>query len=135
DQIDPEIAKELPPDALELVKQLLLWQPFDQRLLWLYAELMNARGNAGVAAQTLNQLVDSGFSSNVVKAHRAILLEATKPPPPDEPPPWVPEWRSVLIGLGSGVLVGVLLVLQLRLLFRRSPAVAARAPPSVTSRM
>jgi len=119
-QIDPEIAKELPPDALELVKQLLLWLPHDQRLLWMYAELMNARGQAEVTAQTLNQLVDSGFSSNAVKAHRTVLLEATKPLPPDEPPPWAPEWRSVLIGLGSGVLVGVLLVLQLRVLFRRS---------------
>jgi thioredoxin-like negative regulator of GroEL len=116
-QIDPEIAKELPPDALPLVKQLLLWLPHDQRLLWLYAELLNAQGQADIAVKTLNQLVDTGFSSNAVKAHRTVLLEATTPPPPDEVP-WSPEWRSVLVGLGTGVLVGVLLVLQF-LQFRR----------------
>jgi hypothetical protein len=132
--IDPEIAKELPPDALELVKQLLLWQPFDQRLFWLYAELENARGQAEVAAQALNQLIDSGFASSEARAHRTVLLEATRQIP-EEPPPWAPDWRSVLIGLGSGVLVGVLLVLQLRLLFRRSPAGEARSPPQFTSRV
>lgn len=116
-QIDPEIAKELPPDALPLVKQLLLWLPHDQRLLWLYAELLNAQGQADIAVKTLNQLVDTGFSSNAVKAHRTVLIEATTPPPPEETP-WSPDWRSVLVGLGTGVLVGVLLVLQF-LQFRR----------------
>jgi tetratricopeptide (TPR) repeat protein len=34
----------LPPDAEQVVLQLLLWRPHDMRLLWLYGELLNARG-------------------------------------------------------------------------------------------
>ncbi|MSU78861.1 MAG: hypothetical protein EXS16_12300 [Gemmataceae bacterium] len=34
--------KKLPGDAIEIVEQLLLWMPYDQRLLWQLAELFNA---------------------------------------------------------------------------------------------
>lgn len=117
--IDPQIASELPPDALPLVEQLLLWRSNDHRLLWLYAELLNANGEKKWAETFLSRLIYGGFNSSAAKEHRTALRENLAPPPPDEPPPWVPEWRSVLIGLGSGVLVGVLLVLQLQVLFRR----------------
>ncbi|HKB39786.1 MAG TPA: hypothetical protein VKD72_25340 [Gemmataceae bacterium] len=116
-QIAPEIARELPPDALPLVQQLLLWMPNDSRLLWLYAELLNSRGDKDsmtIAEQILSQLVYTGFSSEVMKEHRTALREALVP----EETPWSPDWRSVLVGLGTGVLVGVLLVLQF-LQFRR----------------
>src|SRR5581483_10133907 len=32
----------LPKDAVEIVEQLLIWMPSDQRLLWLLGEVMNA---------------------------------------------------------------------------------------------
>src|SRR5262249_22939295 len=83
-QMDPEIARELPPDALPLVQQLLLWMPNDSRLLWLYAELLNGRGDQDsmtVAEQILTRLVYNGFSSDVMKEHRTALRQALEPPP------------------------------------------------------
>jgi len=35
----------LPPDAIEVVEQLLIWMPDDLRLYWLLGELLNARGD------------------------------------------------------------------------------------------
>jgi tetratricopeptide (TPR) repeat protein len=37
-------AAKLPPDAIEIVEQLLIWMPHDDRLYWLLGELFNARG-------------------------------------------------------------------------------------------
>ena len=36
--------KKLPPDAVAIVEQLLIWLPYDDRLYWLLGELLNARG-------------------------------------------------------------------------------------------
>jgi tetratricopeptide (TPR) repeat protein len=36
--------KKLPPDAVAIVEQLLIWLPHDDRLYWLLGELLNARG-------------------------------------------------------------------------------------------
>jgi tetratricopeptide (TPR) repeat protein len=38
-------ADKLPPDAIEVVEQLLIWMPDDLRLYWLLGELLNARGD------------------------------------------------------------------------------------------
>jgi hypothetical protein len=35
----------LPPNAILIVQQLLIWMPDDQRLFWLLGELLNADGN------------------------------------------------------------------------------------------
>jgi tetratricopeptide (TPR) repeat protein len=41
----------LPPDAVEIVEQLLIWLPHDDRLFWLLGELLNARGEYVTAGQ------------------------------------------------------------------------------------
>jgi tetratricopeptide (TPR) repeat protein len=41
----------LPPDAVEIVEQLLIWLPHDDRLFWLLGELLNARGEYLTAGQ------------------------------------------------------------------------------------
>jgi hypothetical protein len=41
----------LPPDAVEIIEQLLIWLPHDDRLFWLLGELLNARGEYVTAGQ------------------------------------------------------------------------------------
>src|SRR5579884_3258567 len=41
-RLDWKMQDRLPPDALQLTAQLVLWMPFDEELVWLYAELLNA---------------------------------------------------------------------------------------------
>lgn len=41
-KIAEEERKKLPPTAIEIVEQMLLWMPYDQRLLWQLGELFNA---------------------------------------------------------------------------------------------
>jgi tetratricopeptide (TPR) repeat protein len=68
---------ELPPDALSLVQQLLLWLPHDSGLFWLLGELLNAQGEVVDAAAVLEELV---FSRRVdapdLRRHRQVLNEA-----------------------------------------------------------
>jgi hypothetical protein len=49
---------ELPSDATPLLEQLVLWSPFDERLQWLLAEVLNANGNPVAAAIMLKPLVN-----------------------------------------------------------------------------
>ncbi len=49
---------ELPNDATAVVQQLVLWSPFDDRLLWLLGELLNANGEVAGSAQILKSLVE-----------------------------------------------------------------------------
>jgi tetratricopeptide (TPR) repeat protein len=55
--IDFAMWNELPGDAESVVLQLLLWRPHDNRLYWLYGELLNARGQVDAAALVLRDLV------------------------------------------------------------------------------
>jgi tetratricopeptide (TPR) repeat protein len=160
----------LPADAPGLVKQLLLWTPQDNRLLWLWGELLNAHGEVIPASQVLDDLVGNRRAHNrALLDHRRALRDAAAvlnhlpvlrrelllqfgPPFPPGPPPiarvtalaveqasdetpsfqvpdtapdtpaaksWLPDWRPLAVGFGSGLVVGALLVLQLRQLFRR----------------
>jgi hypothetical protein len=125
----------LPLDAGPAVLQLLLWQPRDFRLFWLYGELLNAQGEVGPAYQVLNFLTDVGLGVRELKEHRSVLAEAlpayrarsalpdtsgaadVPPPAPAPPPPSsspLPDWRVLLIGFGAGVLVTVLTAFQWR---------------------
>jgi tetratricopeptide (TPR) repeat protein len=67
----------LPPDAIALVQQLLLWHPKDARLYWLLGELYNAEGEIDVAARLLDACTfNMGYSNPVVIEHRRVLKSA-----------------------------------------------------------
>jgi tetratricopeptide (TPR) repeat protein len=70
-------ADALPPDASEIVLQLVLWMPFDDRLYWLLGELENAQGAVDSALLIFNDLNWSREQSNVaeLRQHRRVLLE------------------------------------------------------------
>jgi hypothetical protein len=53
----PAQLAEVPPDATILVMQLLLWTPFDDGLLWLLGELLNASGDVVAAAEMMKAVV------------------------------------------------------------------------------
>jgi hypothetical protein len=131
----------LPPDVFPLVEQLLLWMPYDNRLYWLFGELLNARGDVRDAYQVLDKLVYvERFDNRTLLKHRRTLREATESDPrfkkkeekaesPVVPEPanaantsqasWLPDWRQLSVGFGTGLVVGILLLLQVRQLRRR----------------
>jgi tetratricopeptide (TPR) repeat protein len=47
----------LPPNAIEIVEQLLLWLPDDLRLYWMLGELFNAKGDVGSAKIVLTEFL------------------------------------------------------------------------------
>jgi hypothetical protein len=103
--------KKLPPDALARVQQLVLWLPADDRLFWLYGELLNARGDKTEAFKVLDECVWARrMGTPELKAHRlALQPRAAALPPPSEL-----SWRVILVGGGAGLAVVGLLYLQLR---------------------
>jgi tetratricopeptide (TPR) repeat protein len=135
---------ELPRDAEQLVTQLMVWQPRDPRLYWLYGELLNARGEVLGAYEVLDYLLafEGGGGWPDLRRHRSVLQEAKgkyqeqqKPadgsdllPPPPPPEFRMPDWRTLAIGFLVGVVVTLLAGFQLREWRRRS--VAADAPDS-----
>jgi hypothetical protein len=67
----------LPPDAIAIVQQLLLWDPSDNRLLWQLAELYNADGNLNAAKGLFDLCADARkYSHPQLMDHRRIVLEA-----------------------------------------------------------
>ena len=48
----------LPPDAIEIVEQLLIWLPDDIRLCWQLGELLNARGDVESAKIVFKEILD-----------------------------------------------------------------------------
>jgi hypothetical protein len=67
----------LPPDALAVAQQLVLWMPGDSRLFWLLGELYNATGDVETAADLFDQLKDSRrFDSPLLDEHRRIVKAA-----------------------------------------------------------
>ncbi len=138
----PEAWDELPPDAFALVVQLMLWLPNDARLRWLYAELLNARGEVKAAAEVLHDLSYNWGMSGVseLMAHRSVVKRAAdelpdKPEaetqvapmtatPPSAPVPkasdlWVPDWRQLAGGFFAGAVVTALVMMQVREWARR----------------
>jgi tetratricopeptide (TPR) repeat protein len=72
-----EEQKKLPDDALGILEQMLLWMPSDTRLYWQYAELLNARGDPGQAAQVMDEcLWNRRYDAPLLRQHRQILREA-----------------------------------------------------------
>lgn len=69
--------KKLPPDALAIVQQLVLWHPQDARLYWLLGELYNAEGNPEVAAGILEICSFAmGYTNPIMMEHRRLLKAA-----------------------------------------------------------
>jgi tetratricopeptide (TPR) repeat protein len=108
-----ESRNNLPLDAESLVIQLLLWQPSDNRLYWLYGELLNARGAVDFAIRILRELVNSRqMRAPELLAHRRVLLEAeeeftavqefVQKPASWEPLLWLTAPRGQLLVPGIG---------------------------------
>ncbi|HVK14506.1 MAG TPA: hypothetical protein VM597_37555 [Gemmataceae bacterium] len=69
--------KKLPPDALAIVQQLVLWHPQDARLYWLLGELYNAEGEVEAAAKIMDECAFvMGYRSPVLRKHKLILQDA-----------------------------------------------------------
>lgn len=125
----------LPPDAVAVVQQLMLWSPDDAALQWLLAELYAATGRLREAELIFNQVVESRQYSNrpLFMEHRAAVRDAVAklpketpgpdlvlpPTPPDPPKPdgsaFLPSRERVAaVAAAFAVFVGVLIVLKLR---------------------
>lgn len=130
----------LPPDAVAVVQQLVLWAPWDTALYWLLAELYAANGQLRDAAAIFDQCSFSRQYSNRVEMmdHRRAVQESVAALPPatevalpdlpavaDAPPkpagddflPSTSRWVAVVVVFG--LLAIVLVVLQFRAIGRR----------------
>ncbi len=75
--INFDMRNQLPLDAESVIIQLLLWQPFDDRLYWQYGELLNAKGDIETAYRVMRELVDArNLGKPELIAHRRILRDA-----------------------------------------------------------
>jgi tetratricopeptide (TPR) repeat protein len=72
----PSQVDALPVERVPLVSQLLLWLPFDNRLYWLLAELLNAQGDIDGAVRIMDVLVATNFNTPELWAHRKVLRQA-----------------------------------------------------------
>ena len=70
----------LPPDAVAVVQQLLLWFPSDTRLYWLLAELYAAGGDAETAQKIMDECAWSRQygNRNQLMDHRAAVADAVE---------------------------------------------------------
>jgi hypothetical protein len=73
--LTPSEAEKLPPDAVAVVQQLILWNPKDPRLLWQLAELYNAKGDVRAALELMDECVNypRNYSNRTLMEHRAAL--------------------------------------------------------------
>lgn len=129
-------------DDLALVQQMVLWNPTDNRLYWLYGEWLNARGEVASARVVLEELVDARRLRNFpdLVSHWQILraaADAMQGAPKDQPAQSdatalsgaeaekaaagleLPNWRTLSVGLCLGVVVCLLAQMQWRSLNRR----------------
>jgi hypothetical protein len=73
----PDLTDRLPLERVPIVSQLLLWLPFDNRLYWLMAELLNAQGDLRGANAIMNELVDArAYRPPELWAHRQVVRQA-----------------------------------------------------------
>ncbi len=67
----------LPPDALAIVQQLVLWHPRDPRLYWLLGELLNLEGDVETAYTVIDYCsFVMQYSNPILIGHRQVLLES-----------------------------------------------------------
>ena len=113
----------LPPDAVAVVQQMMLWFPDDVRLYWLLAELYAAEDDLESAASIFDECVGGLAHSNRKllmehrRAVRAVLDERAKPPEQ------LVTVRRILLYFG---VVGVVALFALgRVVYRRVRAARA----------
>jgi tetratricopeptide (TPR) repeat protein len=114
----------LPPDALAIVQQLLLWLPDDNRLYWLYGELLNAAGDLDNAMAVFdeNRGPRRRFDPEELRAHRQIIQEAlaAQGAATADGTSWLPSRNHLIIGGGlAGLVIVFLAYLQYREFRRR----------------
>jgi hypothetical protein len=124
--------KKLPPNALAIVQQFVLWFPADTRLYWQLGELYNAQGDMTAAVTILNECIwTRRDSAPLLKEHKNIVQagapKQTAPVLEDEPATakpaapapddaaWLPERRQIVLVAGvAGTIIFVLIFLQIR---------------------
>ncbi len=140
-QLAPEQKAKLPPDAIAIVQQLLLWMPNDTRLYWLLGELYNAQGDIHTAAAIFDDCRREStrrLDAAELREHRQIVHEAVANAPPPAPvtdgladsfaansnnsaSSWIPGgWQLATVGSVAGVLIAVLVYFQIREWWRRN---------------
>lgn len=136
----PAEAAKLPPDAIAIVQQLVLWFPHDVRLYWLLGEVYAAKGEFAPARTIMDQCVGSLTYSNrkALMQHREVVARAaekkgTAPdepllaqpdaatPPKEETPPPVP-FSFGAVGVYFGVVAAVALFALVRAVMKRRNA-------------
>ncbi len=141
--------QKLPDNSVEIVEQLLIWMPHDQRLLWLLGEVLNARAmkfpkreqkdplirsSYAVFAELNNPLSLASYGRPQIKKNFEVLGEYVKTIPterldirlPGETPPTAlstEQWqRMVIVGFITGFAVGMFALWQFQELRRRRQA-------------
>jgi tetratricopeptide (TPR) repeat protein len=139
----------LPPDAVEIVQQLLLWMPDDRRLQWLLAELYNAQGDIVAARQIFKELGDfqNRYPAAECQKHYETLAKYRAPvqdidlgndkdkdKDKDKPKDTGSvasanrvDWNSLVIGFGAGVVAVLFVLFQIQEIRRRRQKRAAMA--------
>jgi len=86
-EIAPEEKAKLPPDAIAIVQQLMLWFPGETRLYWLLAELYAASGDVKSAVAILDECTWGRQYGNrkVLVGHRQALRTAVDALPREAP--------------------------------------------------
>jgi hypothetical protein len=133
----------LPPDALAILQQLLIWLPDDTLLYWQYGELLNADGDVTSAAQVFDDCVwRRRLDADELKQHRQIVTEAAQAKgqetviPPEEGDKtsasasgssWLPD-RNKLWAAGTifALIVVVLIYFQVREIRRRRAPISRK---------
>lgn len=118
----------LPPDAVAIVQQLLLWMPSETRLYWLLAELYAAADELDTALTIFDECAWARQYGNrkVLMEHRAAVRAAlqTRPrtemlPPPGDVLPEPPPITMRHIAIYFGVVIALALVPLVRSIYRR----------------
>jgi cytochrome c-type biogenesis protein CcmH/NrfG len=124
--------KKLPPDAIAIVQQMVLWSPTDARLYWQLGELYAAQGKFIEAKKILDECVSEArhYSNHkILMEHRAVIMplaesqakQRSDSDASDDPPPSQP---AVPIDLGTvwiyfGIVAAVVLLAVVRAVIRK----------------
>jgi hypothetical protein len=137
----------LPKDAIEIVQQLLIWLPEDDRLYWLLGELYNARGGAkdiqaarlifdelaGARSTTAGSWTRRVVAPELAEHYRVLRdyrdpdaatpfdinkkIDEEEQKRRDAAPGF--DWQNLAVGFGAGLVVAIFGSWQLREIRRR----------------